>query len=259
MKIVFYSLLMMSWSALAQDLSLYQKREFKITDNKVMPYRILFPENYDRSQKYPLVVFLHGVGERGGDNEKQLTHGAKLFLSAEARKNFPCIIVFPQCATEGYWSSVKIDVNKKPIEFDFDYTRPITDQLDAVIGALKKTIRQESVDRKRVYISGLSMGGFGVFEIVSRAPKMFAAALPICGGGDVKHYSKKVKRIPFWVFHGADDPIVDVRYSREMVEKLKLLGVSVKYAEYRGVKHNSWDNAFAEPDFLKWMFSNQRR
>ncbi len=250
---------LLSWSAFGQDMSLYQKREFKMSDNKILPYRILFPENYDRIKKYPLVLFLHGVGERGNDNEKQLTHGAKLFLLPESRKNFPSIVVFPQCAADGYWSSVKIDVNKKPIEFDFDYNRPSTDQLDGVVKMLKRVIRTESVDKKRVYISGLSMGGFGTFEIVSRFPKLFAAVLPICGGGDAKHYNKKVKTVPFWIFHGADDAVVNVNYSREMAEKLKLMGVTVRYSEYPGVNHNSWNNAFAESDFLSWMFSNKRK
>jgi predicted peptidase len=248
-----------SSSVFAQDLSLFQKKEFKTAAGKILPYRILFPENYDRSKKYPLVVFLHGVGERGTDNEKQLTHGARFFLSENARKNFPAIVIFPQCPESGYWSSVKIDTNKKPIEFDFDYSRPATDELSAVINMLKMTLKTESVDKKRVYIAGLSMGGFGTFEAVFRSSKMFAAVLPICGGGDIKHYDKRVKQIPFWVFHGADDAIVNVKYSREMVEKLKSIGVSVKYSEYPGVNHDSWNNAFAESDFLKWMFSNQRK
>lgn len=258
MKITLCFLLFIVTTASAQDLSLYQKKEFKLSE-KTMPYRILFPENYDRTKKYPLVLFLHGAGERGNDNEKQLTHGAKLFLSQETRKNFPAIVIFPQCTAEGFWGNVNVDRTKTPLVFDFDYSKPATDQLKMVINLLKKIVKEESVDKKRVYVTGLSMGGMGTFEAVYRFPKLFAAALPICGGGDAKHYTKKVKAIPFWVFHGADDAVVNAKYSREMVEKLKLIGVNVKYSEYPGVNHNSWDNAFAEPDFLSWMFSNQRR
>src|SRR5882672_10284744 len=110
--------------AVAQDLSLYQKRVYVNEKKDTLRYRILFPENYDKTKKYPLVLFLHGAGERGRDNEKQLTHGAKLFLSSENRKNFPCIVVFPQCPAESFWSNVKIDRSKTPTAFDFDYSSP---------------------------------------------------------------------------------------------------------------------------------------
>jgi len=252
-------LIIINGTAFAQDLTQYEKKELKIAGGKILPYRILLPENYDRSKKYPVVLFLHGAGERGNDNEKQLTHGAKLFLSENARKNFPCIVIFPQCETNGFWSNVKVDRTKTPLAFDFDYKQPATDQLDGVGKLLKQVVKQEAVDKKRIYITGLSMGGMGTFEIVYRNPKLFAAALPICGGGDTNHYNKKVKAIPFWVFHGADDAVVNVKYSRQMVEKLKSIGVNVKYSEYAGVNHNSWDNAFSEPDYLSWMFSNSRK
>lgn len=252
-------LLIISRSTFAQDLALYEKKEWPTVNGQTLPYRILFPENYDRSKKYPVVLFLHGAGERGNDNEKQLTHGAKLFLSEDARKNFQSIVIFPQCKTEGFWSNVKIDRTKTPLAFDFDYGQPATDQLDGVIKLLKQVIKKEAVDKKRIYITGLSMGGMGTFEMVYRCPKLFAAALPICGGGDVNHYNKKMRATPFWVFHGADDAVVNVKYSREMVEKLKAIGINVKYSEYPGVNHNSWDNAFAEPDYLSWMFSNRRK
>jgi predicted peptidase len=121
---------------------------------------------------------------------------------------------------------------------------------------LQQLIKEGSVDERCIYITGLSMGGMGTFEAVHRFPSLFAAALPICGGGDFLNYQKV--KTPFWIFHGADDNVVDVRYSRAMVEKLKLLRVKVKYTEYPGVYHNSWDSAFAEPDFLKWMFRRKR-
>ena len=101
---------------------------------------------------------------------------------------------------------------------------------------------------------GLSMGGMGTFEIVFREPKLFAAAVPICGGGDVKHYDKRIKKTSFRVFHGEQDAVVNVNQSREMVEKIKQQGGKVVYKEYPNVNHNSWDNAFAEPDFLSWVF-----
>lgn len=257
-KILIAGILFGSFHAVAQDLSLYQRRTYINEKNDTLRYRILFPENYDKTKKYPLVLFLHGAGERGRDNEKQLTHGARLFLSPENRKNFPCIVVFPQCPTESFWSNVQVDRSKSPVVFTFDYSRPSNPSLLSAVDVVKNIIKEERVDKKRVYITGLSMGGMGTFEAVYRFPKLFAAAMPICGGGDVKSYDKRVSKIPFWVFHGAVDAVVDVKNSRDMVERLKALQANVKYSEYPGVNHNSWDNAFAEPEYMRWMFSNRK-
>jgi predicted peptidase len=240
---------------LAQD-SLYQKKIFNASNGLALPYRILLPADYNPQKKYPLVLFLHGAGERGNDNEKQLVHGAKLFLTDANRKNFPAIVVAPQCPTDNYWGSVTVDRNTSPFTLSFDYSRPETTALSAAIELVKKLIAEEGVDKKRIYITGLSMGGMGTFEAVYRYPKLFAAAAPICGGGDAARYTKQTAKIPFWVFHGDQDAVVSVKESHAMVAKLKSLKAVVKYTEYGGVNHNSWDNAFAEPDFMRWLFSN---
>ena len=242
--------------ASAQDLSQYIKKEYTAADGSTLPYRILFPDGYENGKKYPLILVLHGAGERGSDNEKHLIHGGKLFLDSALRKKYEAIVVFPQCPAESYWASVQIDRTKTPLALDFDYTRPVTKPLNAAIALVRQLIRDEKVDQRRVYIAGLSMGGMGTFEAVYRNPELFAAALPICGGGDTDSY-KKLKT-PFWIFHGADDTVVDVKYSRAMVEKLKDLRVKVKYTEYPDVNHNSWDNAFAEQQFLRWMFKRKK-
>jgi predicted peptidase len=247
--------LIISLPALAQD-SLYQKKVFQASNGLALPYRLLLPQDYDPQKKYPLILFLHGAGERGNDNEKQLVHGAKLFLTAENRKNFPAIVIAPQCPAENYWGSVSVDRTTSPFTLSFDYSRPATTALSAAIELAKKIIAEEGVDKKRVYITGLSMGGMGTFEAVYRYPKLFAAAAPVCGGGDASRYTKQAAKIPFWIFHGDADAVVSVNESRAMVSKLKSLKASVKYTEYGGVNHNSWDNAFAEPDFVKWLLSN---
>lgn len=258
-KIFLYFLLVLSFGANAQDLSLYQKKEYAYSEGKTLPYRILYPDNYDNTKKYPLVLFLHGSGERGNDNEKQLVHGSKLFLTADNRKNFPAIIVFPQCPENSYWSSVTVDRSKTPTTFEFNYDNPINWPLDAVQKLVQQLIKNEGVDKKRCYITGLSMGGMGTFEILYRFPKVFAAALPICGGGDAFRYDERVRKTSFWVFHGDADAAVNVNESRAMVNKLKSLKVDVTYTEYPNVNHNSWDNAFAEPTFLSWMFAHKRK
>ncbi|OYW20438.1 MAG: hypothetical protein B7Z54_01130 [Sphingobacteriales bacterium 12-47-4] len=220
---------------------------------------MLYHENYDPKKKYPMILFLHGAGERGKDNEKQLIHGSRLFLNAENRKNFPAIVVFPQCPEESFWGTVNVDRNKQPITFEFAYSSaPVWPQA-AANALVRSLIKEGSVDDKRVYITGLSMGGMGTFESVYRNPDLYAAALPICGGGNPTSYSKKQAKIPFWVFHGAADGVVDVKLSREMVERLKSLKATVKYSEYPGVNHNSWDNAFAEPEYLTWMFAQRKK
>jgi predicted peptidase len=244
--------------AIGQDQPLFEKKAFTSLKGTSLPYRILLPENYDKGKKYPLVLFLHGAGERGSDNERQLVHGSKLFLADSNRKNFPAIVVFPQCSTEGWWSSVQVDRNKEPLEFTFDYSKPVTASLESAIELTKQLTKDLKVDKNRIYITGMSMGGMGTFEAVAREPKLFAAAAPICGGGDTKSYNASIAKVPFWVFHGADDPVVNVKLSRDMVEKLKSLSATVKYTEYPGVGHDSWNNAFAEPDFLKWLFSNKK-
>lgn len=245
--------------AIAQDYSLYQKRQYTHTDGNTLPYRILYPENYDKAKKYPLILFLHGAGERGNDNEKQLVHGAKLFLKDENREQFPCILIMPQCPTDSYWSSVKVDRSTQPGTFGFDYTRPLNWPLEATLEVVKKITQEEAVDTKRLYIMGLSMGGMGTFESLHHYPKVFAAAAPICGGADVEAYDKRVRKLPFWVFHGDSDSVVGVDNSRKIVDKLKKLGVSVDYTEYPGINHNSWDKAFAEPKLLPWMFSQSSK
>jgi predicted peptidase len=246
------------FGAFAQDFSLFQKKEFIDSKGKVLPYRILYPEHYDKAKKYPLILFLHGAGERGNDNEKQLIHGGSLFIADSSRKKFPCIVVFPQCPTDSSWTAVKIDRSKTPLSFQFDYSAPETWPLTATFELVRKIVNEESVDKSRLYITGLSMGGMGTFEAEFRYSNMFAVAMPICGGGDTTHYDKRVANTSFWIFHGEADAVVNVEESRAMVRKLQALHIDVKYSEYPGVNHNSWDNAFAEPTFLSWMFAHKR-
>ncbi len=236
----------------------YLRKEFTWEGN-TLPYRVLYPENYDKSKKYPLILFLHGAGERGSDNEKQLVHGAKLFLNEANRKAYPAIVVIPQCPENSFWATVNIDRSAQPFKITFDYNTPPNWPLVAANELVKRISNEEAVDKSKVYVTGLSMGGMGTFESVYRYPELYAAALPICGGGDAQHYDKRVGKTAFWIFHGADDSVVDVKLSREMRDKLKALKVENKYSEYPGVNHNSWDNAFAEPEFLSWMVAHKRK
>lgn len=252
-------LLFVSFSVIAQNPSAFEKKVFTSSTGYALPYRILYPRNYTKNKKYPLVLFLHGAGERGNNNETQLVHGSRLFLDSVNREKYPAIVIFPQCPAEDYWANVTVDRSSMPLALEFDYSKPVTSALQAAIELVQNTLTKEHVDKKRVYISGLSMGGMGTFEAVYRFPDLFAAAVPICGGADVEAYDQRVSKVPFRVFHGSKDDVVRPGHSQEIVKKLKALNVAVEYIEYPEANHNSWDSAFAEPDFLSWLFSKERK
>jgi predicted peptidase len=150
---------------------------------------------------------------------------------------------------------VKIDRTQKPSLFVFDYAPNLNWPLQAAIDLVKSLVKTKVADKKRLYIMGLSMGGMGTMEAVSRNPKMFAAAIPICGGADLTYVKKYAKKLPFWVNHGDADAVVPVKHSRELVASLQEAKANVTYTEYPGVNHNSWDNTFAQPTLLSWLFS----
>ena len=245
-------LLLIAFAANAQNN--FEKKTFETKEGQILPYRILLPKDYKAGKKYPLVVVLHGAGERGTDNEAQMKYGKNVFLDSLNRINFQSIVIFPQCPKESYWSSVKINRSTVPTTFIFDYSAPINWPLQAVIDLVQSMKR----DKKRTYIMGLSMGGMGTMEAVSRFPKLFAAASPICGGADLSYVNQYAKRVPLWVHHGDADIVVPVRHSRELVKAVQDLGVEIKYSEYPGVNHNSWDNAFKQADLLPWLFSHRK-
>lgn len=237
----------------------YEARTYPMADGHTLPYRVLLPENYQTNKRYPVILFLHGAGERGSDNEKQLTHGSKIFLEDSFRKDYPAIVLFPQCPEDSYWASMNIDRGTYPIKTDFHYAKKPNWPLQAARDLVDTWIREGHGDADQIYIMGLSMGGMGTFESLIRWPKMFAAAAAICGGGDVRKAKRFAHKVPVWVFHGDADGVVPVVYSREMVQQLKDLHADVRYTEYPGVNHNSWDNAFMEKELLPWLMMHQKK
>lgn len=228
-----------------------------IKENDTLNYRVLWPDNFSEDKSYPLVLFLHGAGERGSDNKAQLTHGSSLFAAPENRSNFPAIVIFPQCPKDDYWSNVDIDRSGKGVKLEFNSEKEPTSALALVMELLAQELDKSYVDKDRVYVAGLSMGGMGTFEILSRMPETFAAAIPICGGGNPA-LAEKYAQIPMWVFHGAKDDVVNPLYSLEMVEALLKAGGHPNFTLYENANHNSWDSAFTEPQFLPWLFSKKR-
>lgn len=241
-----------------QEKSMYEKH-WLVSGTDTLPYRVLLPKNYEASKKYPLILFLHGSGERGRDNEAQLTHGWKLFLQDSLREKYPAIVVFPQCSAASYWSNVNVrydSASKKRI-WNFPADGEPTAAMRLLLQLIAQLQTDYKLDKKRLYAGGLSMGGMGTYELVRRMPKTFAAALPICGGASTAT-AKTLSKTRWWIFHGLDDTSVPVELSKNMAETLVNAGAVIRLSLYPGVGHNSWDNAFAEPDLLRWLFSNHK-
>ncbi len=245
----------------AQDTSLFKREKFG-SGGDTLNYRILYPSKYDVNKKYPLVLFLHGAGERGSDNEKQLVHGASLFLDSLNRVQYPAFVIFPQCPRDSTWAVLKREPPPGADslgKFRFLSEAAPVKPMQLLLTFLDSITATPQIDTRKVYVGGLSMGGMGTFEILWRRPRVFAAAFPICGAGDPKKVKTYARNFPIWVFHGSSDVVVLPSNSRLMVNALKKAGAKVKYSEYEGVGHDSWTNAFAEPQLLPWLFEQQKR
>lgn len=241
----------------AQDKSLFTK-EVLVVKGDSLPYRILLPLNYDKSKKYPLIIFLHGSGERGNDNEIQLVHGASLFLRDSIREKYPAIVVFPQCAVNSSWAKMQYDKDSAGGRvFVFPTGGEPTIMMDLTEQLIKKLCKDFKVSKKQLYVGGLSMGGMGTFEIVRRNPKIFAAAFPICGGANPL-VAPVLTKTAWWVFHGGKDNVVPPKLSVLMVEALQKEQADVQFTLYPEANHNSWDNAFAESGLMMWLFSKHK-
>lgn len=240
---------------MAQNDNLYQK-EYYINQSDTLQYRIMMPKDFDDSKQYPVLLFLHGAGERGSDNKVQLVHGSKLFASKENREKFPAIVIFPQCPKNSYWANATVDRSTKPIKLKFPLNIEPTKPLSLVMQLMDEISAKPYVNKQQIYVGGLSMGGMGTFEIVYRKPQFFAAAISICGAGNPEATKVYAKTTPFWVFHGANDDVVNPISSVNMVEGILKNGGKPNFTLFGKDNHNSWDSTFAEPQLLPWLFSN---
>lgn len=222
------------------------ERHLYLSGNDTLPYRLLKPQAIEADRTYPLIVFFHGASERGKNNFIHLRHIASLFMDTANRRNYPCFVVAPQCPPRQWWSNItggKLQISP---------SRPMQLAIELIATLEKKY----AIDQKRIYIAGLSMGGYGVWDILARYPDRFAAAVPICGGGDVNTASR-IGPVPVWAFHGAKDNIVPVDQSRKMIDALRKAGGNPKYTEYEDAAHDSWSGAFKDPDLIPWLFSQK--
>jgi len=206
--------------------------EVKRTDT--LKYLIAVPDDYKKDgDAVPLILFLHGAGERGDDLKKVKLHGPPKMV--EKGHDFGAIVVSPQCPAGSWW----------------------TDETDMLIALLDKIEKEYNVDKDRIYVTGLSMGGYGTFALAARQPDRFAAAVPVCGGG-MLFDARRLSRLPMWVFHGEDDRVVPVEESRRMVKYANERGgENAKLTLYPGVGHNSWDRTYGDEKMWEWLFEQK--
>ena len=233
----------------------YEERSVRVGEGKEaveFRYRLLRPVTVVPGMRYPLVLFLHGAGERGDDNVSQLKYLPMWMAEPAMRKRHPCFVVAPQCRKDGKW----VDIDWSDEKSTPQKEKPTTD-LAAAIAALDAAVRDDAVDRDRIYLTGLSMGGYGTWDLAARMPERFAAILPICGGGD-EATAEKIARLPTWCFHGDTDTAVPVERSRGMIKALRAAGGLPKYSELKGVGHHSWTTAYRDPAVIDWLFAQKR-
>jgi predicted peptidase len=199
-----------------------------------LDYLVSVPTDYEKKDSWPLLLFLHGAGERGENLELVKKHGPPKLI--EQGKSFPFVVVSPQCPTNDWWSS-------KPLE---------------LMALLDEIVAKYKIDQDRIYLTGLSMGGFGTWALAAYAPDRFAAIVPICGGGEALS-ARRLTHLPVWVFHGAKDPIVPLKRSEEMIDALTKLKGDVKFTIYPEAGHDSWTATYENPELYEWLLQQKRK
>lgn len=240
-------------------LELYQPAHFEAVDAATeggakLPYRLMSPPQVEQGERYPLVLFLHGAGERGNDNEKQLVHGAAEF--AKRRNSYPAYVLFPQCPPGKRWVESDWSLPSGRGEFPTEPSAPMA----ATLALVDSLVSELPIDPERLYVTGLSMGGQGTWFAAVAPPKRFAAMLEVCGGGDPS-WAERYQGIPVWALHGQADKVVPISRAREMVVALTNAGHApeLRYVEYPGVGHNSWSPTYARDDVYRWLFSQRKQ
>jgi len=225
-------------------------------------YQVYVPVNYAQGKLHPVILFLHGAGEGGEDGLLQTQVGLGQAIR-QSRERFPFIVVFPQARRNQFWAG---------------------EMATLALSALDQTIKEFNGDPQKLFATGISMGGYGIWYVAAIAPGKFAAIVPICGFVNVKRpdlpadrkafnlqdnlfakspdpyvaVASQISNVPTWIFHGGADPVVSPEESRRMFQTLKASGFDVKYTEYEGVAHDSWNRAYAEPDLVPWLLSHRR-
>ena len=242
-------------AATASDhmLQLFEAKVFTASDGLKLNYRIYIPEDYDEDKSYPLILFMHGAGERGSDNQTQLATGISSSFSNFNSRIYDCIVIAPQCPLDKKWVNV---TTWNDCNYSTDAI-PETPELKAVVELFLQTQEDYSVDRDRVYATGLSMGGFATWDLAVRHPDLFAAIIPVCGGGDNRK-AELLADLPIWTFHGDADPTVPIDGTTNMVNSLKAAGnTKVKYNIIQGGAHNIWPDVYSNEAIYMWLLTQK--
>lgn len=235
-----------------QVVAAYGAGEVQIGERRY-PYRLLEPPPERIHSRRPLVVFLHGAGERGDDNRRQLTWLPAVLARDDLRRRYACYVLAVQCPREQRWVETPWgEAESRPLQ------REPSPALQAVVAAMDEVLATRRVDPARVYLTGLSMGGYGTWDLAARLPDRFAAALAVCGGGD-ERIAGRLVGLPLGVWHGAEDRVVPVARSRAMVAALRSFGAEVRYHELDGVGHDVWRQAYGDDGALPWLFGQDQR
>lgn len=228
-----------------------EAREWKAQDGTVIKYRWSVPQKIEPGKTYPLVLFLHGAGERGDDNTAQLKHGVIPIIKGAEKFGTLVFLIAPQCPAGKWWSPA-----------DSTKTRLIAAMqpnalLESVLALVTYIQMKYPVDPKRLHVTGISMGGFGTWDLLVRATDRIASAIPICGGGDPP-LAMKFKNVPVWAFHGEADDVVPDRGTRDMIEALEKSGGKPKATYYPETGHDSWTRTYDNPDVIRWMLGHSK-
>jgi predicted peptidase len=229
------------------DIDGFVAREYQSSTGQKLSYRLFVPRPAKRYEELPLILYLHGKGGAGTDNHKQISGGnalgPHLWIEPDVQERHPAFVLAPQIPESSTWHTTS------------DKPSPYVAALLELLDELRSELR---IDARRVYVVGQSLGGYGAWDFIARYPGVFAAAVPLCGGGDAKRILS-ARNVAVWAFHGAKDTTVLVSRSREMVAALRTVNSSVRYTEYPNVGHDVWTHAFRERDLPEWMFAQRRR
>jgi predicted peptidase len=216
---------------------------------QTLPYRLLLPRHYDPNRSYPVILFLHGAAARGADNAEPLNWGPLLFLDDTLRTKHDFFLVVPQCPRDGAW----LELGRSGAG-----AFQLSQHLSLALALVRQQLPKEfNLDPARRYLTGVSMGGHAVWVILEGQPGQFAAAVPVCSGGDVTAVTREASKCPVWAFHSEDDHLVPVQQARNLVKAWREHGGTARYTEYTGLKHSSWKKAYTEGALFDWLFQQR--
>ena len=241
--------LLLSYLCQASAAEEFLGRTYTNRAGATLPYRLLIPPKYDSTRRYPVMLYLHGAAGRGSDNLKPLDWGPRLIADEMKRGRHEFFLVVPQCSRSETWSNIK--PGDKPLPGA---------SLKLALELLTNSLTEEfNLDPTRRYLTGVSMGGHATWSLLCQETGLFAAAVPVCAGGDANRVTDRIAKVPVWVFHSDDDHLVPVQQARDFVKAWRAHGGETHYTEYTGLKHSSWKKAYTETPMYDWLFAQHLR